>query len=47
MRRDFQAISVEAIAASAELSLGTLYNYFDSKGEILLTLLHQELEATV
>jgi len=38
-RRDgFRAASIEAIAARANLATGTLYNYFPSKGDILLAL---------
>jgi len=38
-RRDgFRATSIEAIAARANLASGTLYNYFPSKGDILLAL---------
>jgi AcrR family transcriptional regulator len=38
-RRDgFRATSIEAIAARANLAIGTLYNYFPSKGDILLAL---------
>lgn len=38
-RRDgFRATSIEAIAARANLATGTLYNYFPSKGDILLAL---------
>lgn len=44
VRDGFDATKTEAIADAAELSLGTLYNYFDSKGEVLLTLLTHENE---
>lgn len=38
-RRDgFRATSIEAIAERAELAIGTVYNYFPSKGDILLAL---------
>ncbi len=38
-RRDgFAATSMEQIAERAELSTGTVYNYFDSKGDLLLAL---------
>lgn len=38
-RRDgFRATGIEAIAARANLATGTLYNYFPSKGDILLAL---------
>ncbi|MGH9424550.1 MAG: TetR/AcrR family transcriptional regulator [Thermoanaerobaculia bacterium] len=37
--RGFEATTMEAIAARAEVSVGTLYNYFDSKRSLLLALL--------
>jgi AcrR family transcriptional regulator len=38
-RRDgFAATSIEQIAERAELSAGTVYNYFNSKGDLLLAL---------
>src|SRR5215470_5435370 len=37
--RGFEATTMEAIAARAEVSVGTLYNYFDSKRTLLLALL--------
>ena len=38
-RRDgFAATSIEQIAERAELSTGTVYNYFPSKGDLLLAL---------
>ncbi len=40
----YPATKAERIAEAAEISLATLYNYFDSKGEILLTLATQENE---
>jgi AcrR family transcriptional regulator len=36
--RGFDAASMEDIAASAELSVGTVYNYFKSKAEICLAI---------
>src|SRR6185312_7928153 len=37
-RDGFTAASIEQIAERAELSAGTLYNYFPSKGDLLLAL---------
>jgi AcrR family transcriptional regulator len=37
--RGVEATTMEAIAARAEVSVGTLYNYFDSKPTLLLALL--------
>ncbi|MEZ4237343.1 MAG: TetR/AcrR family transcriptional regulator [Myxococcota bacterium] len=36
--RGYEATSVEAVAARAEVSVGTLYNHFDSKQALLLAL---------
>ena len=37
-QQGYAATSMEEIAAAAELSVGTLYNYFKSKGDITLAL---------
>jgi AcrR family transcriptional regulator len=38
-RRDgFADTSIEAIAAEAEVAAGTVYNYFESKGDLLISL---------
>jgi AcrR family transcriptional regulator len=38
-RRDgFAVTSIEAIAAEAEVAAGTVYNYFESKGDLLIAL---------
>jgi AcrR family transcriptional regulator len=38
-RRDgFAVSSIEAIAAEAEVAAGTVYNYFESKGDLLIAL---------
>jgi AcrR family transcriptional regulator len=38
-RRDgFTVTSIEAIAAEAEVAAGTVYNYFESKGDLLISL---------
>src|SRR5215510_3256151 len=37
-REGFAATSIEQIAERAELSAGTVYNYFASKGDLLLAL---------
>jgi AcrR family transcriptional regulator len=38
-RRDgFAVTSIEAIAAEAEVAAGTVYNYFESKGDLLISL---------
>ena len=36
--KGFDQVKAEEIAEQAEVSVGTLYNYFGSKNEILLTL---------
>jgi len=37
-RDGFSSASIEEIAANAGLSAGTVYNYFPSKGDLLLAL---------
>ena len=43
-QQGYAATSMEEIAAAAELSVGTLYNYFKSKGDITLALYRADLE---
>lgn len=43
-REGFEAVKAEHIAAAAKLSVGTLYNYFPGKNEILMTLIAIENE---
>lgn len=40
----FDAVRLEEIAAAAELSVGTLYNYFQTKGDILVAIVTMEVE---
>jgi AcrR family transcriptional regulator len=40
----YDAVRTEDIAAAAEVSVGTLYNYFESKGDLLLALVTIEVE---
>ncbi len=40
----YGAVRIEDIAARAELSVGTLYNYFETKGELLLAIVTMEVE---
>ncbi|MGV8986075.1 MAG: TetR/AcrR family transcriptional regulator [Cypionkella sp.] len=40
----FDAVRTEDIAAAAEVSVGTLYNYFENKGDLLLALVTLEVE---
>ncbi len=40
----YPAARIEDIAAVAEVSVGTLYNYFDTKGDILLAIVTLEVE---
>lgn len=39
LRQDYDGTTMEEIAASADLSVGTLYNYFPSKSAMLLALI--------
>jgi AcrR family transcriptional regulator len=44
-RRDgFDAARMEAIAAEAEVSPGTVYNYFPTKGDLLVAIVSREVE---
>ena len=40
----YDAVRIEDIAAEAQLSPGTVYNYFSTKGEILLAIVTLEVE---
>lgn len=40
----YDAVRTEDIAAAAEVSVGTLYNYFENKGDLLLALVNLEVE---
>jgi AcrR family transcriptional regulator len=42
--KGYDATTVDAIAASAELGKGTIYSYFSGKEEIYLAMLDQELQ---
>ena len=40
----YDSVRIEDIAAAAEVSVGTLYNYFENKGDLLLALVTLEVE---
>ncbi|MES2845821.1 MAG: TetR/AcrR family transcriptional regulator [Pseudomonadota bacterium] len=40
----YGAVRIEDIAAAAEVSVGTFYNYFETKGELLLAIVTMEVE---
>jgi AcrR family transcriptional regulator len=40
----YGAIRIEDIASAAEVSVGTLYNYFENKGDLLLAIVSMEVE---
>ncbi|MGL4321633.1 MAG: TetR/AcrR family transcriptional regulator [Paracoccaceae bacterium] len=40
----FEAVRMEAIAALAEVSAGTVYNYFPTKGDLLVAIVTREVE---
>ncbi len=42
--RGFAATTMQEIAAVAEVAVGTLYNYFPSKNDLLVGLLEEEME---
>ena len=43
----FDAVRIEDIAAAAEVSAGTCYNYFSTKGDLLLAIVSMEVEEVV
>jgi len=46
-RKGYANTSMEEIADRAELAVGTLYNYFRAKDELLLTILRRETDALI
>lgn len=40
----YDAVRIEDIADTAEVSVGTFYNYFQTKGDILVAIVSQEVE---
>lgn len=42
--QDYEAVKMEAIAALAEVSIGTIYNYFQNKGDLLLAIVTMEVD---
>jgi len=45
LEKDFEATTVEEIAALADVAKGTFFNYFESKEALLATLLAEQLDA--
>lgn len=43
----YDAVRIEDIAAAAEVSAGTCYNYFSTKGDILLAIVTMEVEEVI
>lgn len=43
----FDPVRIEDIAAAAEVSTGTCYNYFSTKGDLLLAIVSMEVEEVV
>ena len=43
----YDAVRIEDIAAMAEVSAGTCYNYFSTKGDLLLAIVSMEVEEVV
>jgi AcrR family transcriptional regulator len=43
----YDAVRIEDIAAAAEVSTGTCYNYFSTKGDLLLAIVSMEVEEVV
>lgn len=40
----YEAVKMEAIAALAEVSIGTIYNYYQNKGDLLLAIVTAEVD---
>ncbi len=45
--KGFSNTSMQDIADNANLAVGTLYNYFPSKNDLLLDIMHDEIEITI
>lgn len=45
--KGFSNTSMQDIADNANLAVGTLYNYFPSKNDLLLDIMHEEIEITI
>lgn len=43
----YDAVRIEDIAAAAEVSVGTCYNYFSTKGDLLLAIVSMEVQEVV
>jgi AcrR family transcriptional regulator len=39
----YEAVKMEAIAAAAEVSIGTIYNYYQNKGDLLVAIVSMEV----
>jgi AcrR family transcriptional regulator len=40
----YEAVKMEAIAATSEVSIGTIYNYYQNKGDLLLAIASMEVD---
>lgn len=43
----YDAVRIEDIAARAEVSVGTFYNYFETKGDLLVSIVTMEVEEVI
>jgi AcrR family transcriptional regulator len=43
----YDAVKMEAIAAKADLSIGTIYNYYQNKGDVLLAIVTMEVDVVL
>jgi AcrR family transcriptional regulator len=41
--RGYEAVKIEAIAAAAQVSIGTIYNYYQNKGDLLVAIVSLEV----
>jgi AcrR family transcriptional regulator len=42
-RDGYEAVKMEAIAAASEVSIGTIYNYYQNKGDLLVAIVSMEV----
>ena len=43
----YEAVKMEAIAEAAEVSIGTIYNYYQNKGDLLVAIVSLEVEEVI
>jgi AcrR family transcriptional regulator len=43
----YETVKIEAIAAAADVAIGTIYNYYRNKGDLLVAIVSREVEAVL